>query len=90
MADTAGLQLTISLAYSAYSLKEYKKMDIGKAVGLSLGGLVVGALLGTAVANWLRVDIVPLGVSAFSEHSFCCLHAVRFMMREVCLRSHDK
>jgi hypothetical protein len=32
-------------------------------VGLSLGGLVVGALLGTAVANWLRVDIVPLGVS---------------------------
>jgi len=37
-------------------------LSTGKAVGLSLGGLVAGALLGTVVANWLRVDIVPLGV----------------------------
>lgn len=35
-------------------------------MGLSLAGLVVGALLGTLVANWLRVDIVPLGVGNFS------------------------
>ena len=30
MADTAGIQLTLSLAYAAYSLKEYKKMDLGE------------------------------------------------------------
>jgi hypothetical protein len=30
MADTAGIQLTLSLAYTAYSLKEYKKMDLGE------------------------------------------------------------
>jgi len=29
MADTAGLQLSLSLAYSIYSLKEMKKMDLG-------------------------------------------------------------
>jgi hypothetical protein len=34
-----------------------------QAAGLALGLLVVGALLGTGVEAWLRVDIVPLGVS---------------------------
>lgn len=33
-------------------------------MGLSFGGLILFALLGTAVQSWLRVDIVPLGVSA--------------------------
>lgn len=32
-------------------------------MGLSFGGLILFALLGTAVQSWLRVDIVPLGVS---------------------------
>lgn len=40
MADTAGLQLSLSLAYSIYSLKEFKKMDLGVClVRLSLDPL---------------------------------------------------
>ena len=36
LADTAGLQLTLSLLYSVYSLKEYKKMDIGVGEHISM------------------------------------------------------
>lgn len=35
----------------------------GRAVALSLGSLVVGILLGAGLNAWLRVDIVPIGVS---------------------------
>lgn len=34
----------------------------GPAVGYTAAGLVVGALLGGLLQNWLRVDIVPIGV----------------------------
>lgn len=35
----------------------------GKAVGITIGGLIVGAVVGSAVENWLQVDIVPfLGI----------------------------
>lgn len=34
----------------------------GKAIGLTFGCLVAGAILGSALQSWLRVDIVPLGV----------------------------
>lgn len=48
----------------------------GRSVGLSLGALVVGILLGAGLNAWLRVDIVPIGVSDVKEctcacHSFC-------------------
>lgn len=61
LADTAGLQMALGIGYAAYSLKENKRMGLGKAAALTLGCLVVGALLGTAMHNWLRFDIVPLG-----------------------------
>lgn len=35
----------------------------GRAVGLSLGALVAGIMLGAGLNAWLRVDIVPIGVS---------------------------
>lgn len=41
----------------------------GKAAGASVGLVVLGALVGTAVESWLRVDIVPLGSFA-SECTF--------------------
>lgn len=36
----------------------------GRSIGLSAASLVVGIMLGAALNAWLRVDIVPLGVSA--------------------------
>lgn len=35
----------------------------GRAVGLSVAALVAGILLGAGLEAWLRVDIVPIGVS---------------------------
>ena len=35
----------------------------GKAAGLSVAGLALGTLVGSGIQAWLRVDIVPLGVS---------------------------
>lgn len=35
----------------------------GKATVITIGGLVAGAVIGSAVENWLQVDIVPfLGI----------------------------
>lgn len=35
----------------------------GKATLITIGGLVAGAVVGSAVENWLQVDIVPfLGI----------------------------
>jgi hypothetical protein len=35
----------------------------GRAAALTGGGFVLGTILGAVIQNWLRVDIVPLGVS---------------------------
>lgn len=61
LTDVAGLQLGLSFAASIYFLREYKRLSIGRAVAITGGGLVLGALLGGLVQGWLRVDIVPLG-----------------------------
>lgn len=35
----------------------------GKATFITVGGLIAGAVVGSAVENWLQVDIVPfLGI----------------------------
>ena len=36
-------------------------MCAARAFALTTGGLVAGALMGSALQAWLRVDIVPLG-----------------------------
>ncbi|KXZ56966.1 hypothetical protein GPECTOR_1g872 [Gonium pectorale] len=61
LADTAGLQMALALGYAVYSLRENKRMGLGKAVALMFGCLFAGALLGTGLESWLRVDIVPIG-----------------------------
>lgn len=60
-ADTAGLQLAAALGFAVYGFKEWKKLSLGRSVGLSLGSLVAGIMLGAALNAWLRVDIVPIG-----------------------------
>ena len=40
-------------------------MSTGKAALITVGGLVVGAVVGSAVEQWLQVDIVPF----FGIHS---------------------
>lgn len=60
--DVPTLQLALGAAAAVYFMREQKRSGLGKALGLSLGGLVLGALLGSGLESWLRVDIVPLGV----------------------------
>lgn len=43
----------------------YGMSSAGKAAVITVGGLVVGAVVGSAVENWLQVDIVPF----FGIHS---------------------
>ena len=38
-------------------------LNAGRAAALTGGGFVLGTILGAVIQNWLRVDIVPLGVS---------------------------
>ena len=35
-----------------------------RAGGITAAGLIAGAVVGSALQSWLRVDIVPIGVSA--------------------------
>ena len=61
-------------------------LHAGKAGLLTVGGVIGGALLGTVVENWLRVDIFPvLGVSSpavvVSEFAFLALWACSGYLR---------
>lgn len=58
-ADVPGLILATGFGASLYFLRK-KNMKLGKAAAVTVGGLVVGAVLGGVVESWLQVDIVPL------------------------------
>lgn len=60
-ADVPGLQLALGTAAALYALREGKKVQLGKSVGIAFAGLVIGALVGSGVESWLRVDLIPLG-----------------------------
>lgn len=61
-ADVPGLILATSFGASLYFLTR-KNIKLGKSTIITIGGLVVGAVIGSAVENWLQVDIVPfLGI----------------------------
>ncbi|XAR59857.1 hypothetical protein NMG60_11015845 [Bertholletia excelsa] len=61
-ADVPGLILATSFGASLYFMTQ-KNVKLGKATVITIGGLVAGALVGSAVENWLQVDIVPfLGI----------------------------
>ncbi|KAF5751042.1 hypothetical protein HS088_TW02G00052 [Tripterygium wilfordii] len=60
--DVPGLILAASFGASLYFMTK-KNVKLGKATVLTIGGLVAGAVVGSAVENWLQVDIVPfLGI----------------------------
>ncbi|CAI0468912.1 unnamed protein product [Linum tenue] len=63
-ADVPGLLLATSFGASLYFMTK-KKVKLGKATVITLGGLVAGAVVGSAVESWLQVDIVPF----FGLHS---------------------
>ncbi|XP_068646767.1 protein CHAPERONE-LIKE PROTEIN OF POR1, chloroplastic-like [Aristolochia californica] len=61
-ADVSGLILATSFGASLYFLSK-KNISLGKATVITAGGLVVGAVVGSAVESWLQVDLVPfLGI----------------------------
>ncbi|XP_011046647.1 PREDICTED: uncharacterized protein LOC105141194 [Populus euphratica] len=57
-ADVPGLILASSFGASLYFMTK-KNVKLGKATIITIGGLVAGAVVGSAVENWLQVDIVP-------------------------------
>ncbi|KAG8368062.1 hypothetical protein BUALT_Bualt15G0006300 [Buddleja alternifolia] len=57
-ADVPGLILATSFGASLYFMTK-KNIKLGKATVITIGGLVAGAVVGSAVENWLQVDIVP-------------------------------
>ncbi|XP_022748472.1 protein CHAPERONE-LIKE PROTEIN OF POR1, chloroplastic-like [Durio zibethinus] len=56
--DVPGLILASSFGASLYFMTR-KKVKLGKATIITIGGIVAGAVVGSAVENWLQVDIVP-------------------------------
>ncbi|KAM1003211.1 hypothetical protein ACFX2C_003566 [Malus domestica] len=57
-ADIPGLILAGSFGASLYFMTK-KNIKLGKATIITVGGLVAGAVVGSAVENFLQVDIVP-------------------------------
>ncbi|XP_078448245.1 chaperone (DUF3353) [Wolffia australiana] len=57
-ADVPGLLLATGFGASLYFLSK-KNIKLGKATLITAGGLVAGAVVGSAVEQWLQVDIVP-------------------------------
>ncbi|CAA0807721.1 Protein of unknown function (DUF3353 [Striga hermonthica] len=57
-ADVPGLILATGFGASLYLMTK-KNVNLGKATVITIGGLVAGAVVGSAVENWLQVDIVP-------------------------------
>ncbi|KAI3447919.1 hypothetical protein Pfo_004584 [Paulownia fortunei] len=57
-ADVPGLILATSFGASLYFMTK-KNVKLGKATVITIGGLVAGAVVGSAVETWLQVDIVP-------------------------------
>ncbi|XP_044982990.1 protein CHAPERONE-LIKE PROTEIN OF POR1, chloroplastic [Hordeum vulgare subsp. vulgare] len=60
--DVPGFILATGFGASLYFLSK-KNMNLGKAALITVGGLAVGATVGSGVESWLQVDIVPfLGI----------------------------
>ncbi|XP_072988251.1 protein CHAPERONE-LIKE PROTEIN OF POR1, chloroplastic-like [Typha latifolia] len=57
-ADVPGVILATGIGASLYFLTK-KSVSLGKATMITVGGLVVGAVVGSAVEKWLQVEIVP-------------------------------
>ncbi|XP_010526548.1 PREDICTED: protein CHAPERONE-LIKE PROTEIN OF POR1, chloroplastic-like [Tarenaya hassleriana] len=57
-ADVPGLILASSFGASLYFMTR-RNVKLGKAAAITVGGLVAGAIVGSAIESWLQVDVVP-------------------------------
>ena len=57
--DTPGTQIAAAVIASLYFQRKEKGLKLGRAVAITVGGLVVGTLVGTAIEAVLHVDIAP-------------------------------
>lgn len=57
-ADVPALVVATSLGASLYFLTK-SNVKLGRASLITIGGLMAGAVVGSAVENWLQVDVVP-------------------------------
>lgn len=53
----------------------------GKAIGLAFGGALIGSIIGGGLNSWLRVDIVPIGVSLTHRSTLYRLGIILCAMR---------
>ncbi|XP_078155638.1 chaperone (DUF3353) [Carex rostrata] len=57
--DVPGYILATGFGASLYFLAK-KNVNLGKAALITIGGLVVGAVIGSTIESWLQVDVVPI------------------------------
>jgi len=61
--DQPGTQIAAALIASLYFQRQEKGLKLGRSVAFTMGGLLVGIVLGSAIEALLRVDIAPfLGI----------------------------
>lgn len=62
-------------------------LSAARAGGITAAGLIAGAAIGSAAQSWLRVDIVPIGVSptgAFMHTLLLSLHELPALLETCC------
>ncbi len=52
-------------------------LTAARAGGITAAGLIAGAAIGSAAQSWLRVDIVPIGVSFTTALMHTLLHSLQ-------------
>ncbi|CAG9466093.1 unnamed protein product [Pedinophyceae sp. YPF-701] len=67
MDQPPALQIALAFAASIYLQNNRKGNGLPRAAVLTLATFVAGALLGTGLEAWLRVDLIPIG--SFSSPS---------------------
>ena len=53
-------------------------LSAARAGGITAAGLIAGAAIGSAAQSWLRVDIVPIGVSLIEAFMHIVAQPARF------------
>lgn len=56
------VKLRASLRLLQSDINRFLCFNAVRAGGITVAGLIVGAVVGSALQSWLRVDIVPIGV----------------------------
>lgn len=59
-----------SLMFCRVEIVDSVGASAARAGGITVAGLALGLAVGSAAQSWLRVDIVPIGVS----HPYLCMY----------------